>query len=76
MSAGSADVIPHVKIVLLGLNDAGANSLTLRFLKHDFVENSPPTVGTTFVRQVVTVDGTDVRADFWSLLHHQHVEPA
>lgn len=77
MSAHSTGKTPHVKIVTLGDSGVGAKNLVRRLKGLDFNDDSPPTVGASFISQALTVDGTSVVVDIWSLLHcPQHVAPA
>ena len=77
MSAHSTDETPRVKIVMLGFTYVGAKNLVRRLMGLEFDDNSPATMGGTFNKQALTVDGTSVMLEIWSLLHcPQHVASA
>ena len=77
MSAHSTDETPRVKIVMLGFTYVGAKNLVRRLMGRDFDDDLPATMGGTCIRQALTVDGTSVVVDIWSLLHcPQNVAPA
>lgn len=60
------DLIPSYKVVLLGESGTGKTSLVMRFVRGQFFALQEPTVGATFLSQVIQVeDGRKIKFEIW-----------
>lgn len=58
----------EAKVVLVGESGVGKSSLTLRFITGSFTENTPSTIGASFMSKVINLPGedpVDVKLNIW-----------
>jgi small GTP-binding protein len=58
----------EAKVVLVGESGVGKSSLTLRFVTGSYSENTPSTIGASFMSKIVTVPGdqaSDIKMNIW-----------
>ena len=61
--------VPSAKIVFLGAPAVGAKTCLLhRYLKREFDEKLPSTLGAAFFCKLVEVEGIKVKLEIWGLL--------
>ena len=55
----------EVKVVLLGDTGVGKSSLVLRFVTNSFKSYSESTIGASFMRKIMSVDGNKIKFQIW-----------
>ena len=53
------------KIILIGESQVGKTNIVSRFLRNNFDENSRSTIGIEFGSKIFTIDGHQIKAQFW-----------
>ena len=61
----SNEVLPTVKVVLLGEAGVGKTSIIHRYTKDTFANNCSSTTGSSFVSKRLNVNNTDLQLDIW-----------
>lgn len=55
----------EVKVCIIGDTDVGKTSLSTRYCHGEFVENSTPTIGASFLQRRVLVDNAEINLQIW-----------
>ncbi|CAG5119647.1 unnamed protein product [Candidula unifasciata] len=53
------------RVVLLGDQGVGKSSIALRFLRDEYHDHQPPTIGAAYVTQTLKVGNQSVKLDIW-----------
>jgi small GTP-binding protein len=55
----------EIKVCIIGDTDVGKTSLSTRYCHGEFLENSTPTIGASFLQRRVMVDNTEINLQIW-----------
>jgi DnaJ homolog subfamily C member 27 len=67
----AANTINRIKVLSMGSGGSGKSCLIKRFCEERFVTKYIATIGVDYGVKPITLDGMDVRVNFWDLSGHQ-----